>query len=76
MAALADTGFMLAVLAENDPRHQLCIGVLRREPQILVCDVVLPELAYLILRDLNHQTLARFLRSVGVARNLSFNNAN
>ena len=27
-------------------------------------DVVLPELAYLILRELGHQALARFLRSI------------
>ena len=68
MAPLADTGFLLAVLANDDPRHEVCVETLRREPQILVCDVVLPELAYLVLRDLNHRMLATFLRSVGVGR--------
>ena len=68
MAALADTGFLLAVLADNDPQHEICAQTLRQEPHLLVSDVVLPELAYLILRDMNHQTLARFLRSVGEGR--------
>ena len=59
MPTLLDTGFLVAVLADNDPRHELCVEVLRREPHVLLIDVVLAETAYLILRDMTHQALAR-----------------
>lgn len=42
--------------------------MLRRESHVLLTDVVLAETAYLILRDMTHQALARFLRSVGAGR--------
>ena len=68
MSALLDTGFLLAVIAENDPQHALCVQSLRQERGVLLPDVVLPELAYLVLRDMDHLTLARFLRSVGAGK--------
>lgn len=68
MASLLDTGFLLAILAENDSQHDECIKALAQEPHVLLTDVVLPELAYLILRDMNYLTLARFLRSVGAGQ--------
>jgi predicted nucleic acid-binding protein len=68
VAALLDTGFVLALLAENDPQHDECVAALAQEPHVLLTDVVLPELAYLILRNMDHQTLVRFLRSVGAGK--------
>lgn len=65
MAALLDTGFLLAIIAENDPYHSDCVRALKNERQVILPDIVLPELAYLVLRDMDHHTLARFLRSVG-----------
>jgi predicted nucleic acid-binding protein len=68
VAALLDTGFLLAVIAANDPYHTACVQALSRESQVILPDVVLPELAYLVLREMNHATLARFLRSVGAGQ--------
>jgi predicted nucleic acid-binding protein len=68
VAALLDTGFLLAVLAENDPQHAECLTALGQEPHVMLTDVVLPELAYLVLRNMDHHTLARFLRSVGAGQ--------
>lgn len=65
MAALLDTGFLLAIIAENDPYHSDCVRALKNERQVILPDIVLPELAYLVLRDMDHHTLALFLRSVG-----------
>jgi uncharacterized protein len=64
MAALLDTGFLLAVIDADDNLHSACVAVLESEPEPLFPDVVLPELAYLILRELGHKTLAAFLRSL------------
>lgn len=68
MAALLDTGFLLAVLSDNDRWHNDCVQTLAREPSVLLVDVVLPELAYLVLREMDSKVLARFLRSVGAGK--------
>lgn len=64
MAALLDTGFLLAVIDADDNLHAGCTAALESEASPLLPDVVLPELAYLILRELGHPILARFLRSI------------
>ncbi len=64
MPALLDTGFLLAVIDADDNFHPACAAALEAEPTPLLPDVVLPELAYLILRELGYQTLTTFLRSV------------
>lgn len=63
MAALLDTGFLLAVIDADDDLHAECAAALVSEPNPLLPDVVLPELAYLILRELGYPTLATFLRA-------------
>lgn len=68
MAALLDSGFIVALLADNDQRHDICVQTLRHEPHVLLPEVTLPEIAHLVLRDMDHQTLARFLRSVGAGK--------
>lgn len=50
MTALLDTGFLLAVLDQDDDLHAACVTTLLTEPQPLLPDVVLPELAYMVLR--------------------------
>jgi predicted nucleic acid-binding protein len=52
MTALLDTGFLLAVIDADDSLHTACTAALEAEPAPLLPDVVLPELAYLILREL------------------------
>lgn len=52
MTALLDTGFLLAVLDADDEFHKVCTEVLLSEPQPLLPDVILSELAFMILREL------------------------
>jgi predicted nucleic acid-binding protein len=64
MAALLDTGFLLAVIDADDHLHSSCVAGLQSESHPVLPDVVLPELSYLILRELGHSVLAKFLRAV------------
>jgi predicted nucleic acid-binding protein len=64
MAALLDTGFLLAVIDADDNLHAACVAALESETNPILPDVVLPELAYLILRELGYRTLTSFLRAV------------
>lgn len=64
MTALLDTGFLLAVIDADDSLHAACASALEAESAPLLPDVVLPELAYLILRELGYPALTTLLRSV------------
>ena len=64
MTALFDTGFLLAVLDADDSLHAACAVVLESETNPVLPDVVLPELAYLILRELGYSAITKFLRAV------------
>lgn len=64
MAALIDTGFFLAVMDADDELHQACKAVLESEKNPLLPDIVLPELAYLILRELGYSHLTTLLRAL------------
>jgi uncharacterized protein len=62
--SLIDTGFIFATLDEKDSHHESCIKAYEKEYFPLLPEIVLPELAYLILRELDVKTLVNFLRSV------------
>lgn len=64
MTALLDTGFLLAVLDADDEFHESCAAALLDEPQPLLPDVVLPELGFMILRELGYPVLVHFLQSI------------
>ena len=64
MTALLDTGFLLAVLDADDQHHPACSGALQAEPRVLLPDVVLPELGYMVLRELGYPVWVQFLTSV------------
>lgn len=64
MSALLDTGFLLAAIIENDDWHEICAETLEQESAPLLPDLVLPELAYLILRDSDYETLAELLDAI------------
>lgn len=64
MTALLDTGFLLAVLDADDEYHEACTAVLLSEPQPLLPDMVLPELGFMILRELGYPVLVRFLQTL------------
>lgn len=62
--SLYHTGFMLAVLNIEDNLHKPCIVAYKKENRSVLPEVVIPELAYMIMRDLGYDALAKFLRSV------------
>jgi len=64
MTSLLDTGVLLAAIAENDALHEICASALDEEPDLLLPEVVLPELAYLLIRDVGYVPLVGFLRSI------------
>jgi predicted nucleic acid-binding protein len=64
MAALLDTGFLLAVIDADDNLHAACAAALESETNPILPDVVLPELAYLMLRELGYPALTAFLRAI------------
>jgi uncharacterized protein len=61
MTALLDTGFLLAVIDADDNLHSSCVEALQSESHPVLPEVVLPELSYLILRELGHSVLATSL---------------
>jgi len=64
MTALLDTGFLLAVLDADDEMHDVCVIALSEERAPILPDMVIPELAYLVLRELGYPALIKFLDSV------------
>lgn len=62
--SLIDTGFMFAVLDESDEHHKSCAAAFETETNALLPEVVLPELAYLLLRRADYKNLNKFLLSV------------
>lgn len=65
MSALLDTGFLLAVIDADDDLHESCAAALRVQVNPLLPDVVIPELAYLILRELGYAPLTKLLGAIG-----------
>jgi hypothetical protein len=64
MTALLDTGFLLAVLDADDELHDICSLALEEEREPILPDMVIPELAYLVLRELGYPALIKFLDSI------------
>ena len=64
MSALLDTGFLLAVLDGDDEHHAACKASLLAESKPLLPDVDIPELAYMVLRELGYDVLVAFLNSL------------
>jgi predicted nucleic acid-binding protein len=62
--SLIDKGFLFATLDIRDPHHIDCSKAYKEEFYPLLPDMVLPEIAYLILREMDIETLVEFLRSV------------
>jgi predicted nucleic acid-binding protein len=62
MIVLLDTGF--SVLDSDDELHKQCADALLLEFKPVLPDVVLPELAYMILRELGYSVLVSFINSI------------
>lgn len=64
MTALLDTGFLLAMLAHNDPLHESCKTAMSQERTPLIPSPVLPEFAYMAIRDLGYDMFIQFMQTV------------
>ncbi|GIK58636.1 MAG: PIN domain-containing protein [Chloroflexi bacterium] len=64
MNALLDTGFLLAVLDADDKLHPACVKALQGTSNPILPDAVIPELAYMVLRELGYEVLITFLDSL------------
>ena len=64
MTALLGTGFLLAVLDADDKLHPTCVQTLQTEQSVLLPEPVLPELAYMVLRELGYPVLINFLQAI------------
>ena len=62
--SLFDTGFLLAVLNVEDEFYESCVVIYEKENRAILPEVVIPELAYMVMRDLGYEALVKFLRSV------------
>lgn len=62
---LIDSGFMYAVLDEDDAFHKPCSKAFETEENALLPEIVLTEVAYLILREGKYDVLIAFLRQIG-----------
>lgn len=64
MTGSTDTGFLLAAIDKKDPLHKSCLAALESEIAPYLPEIVLPELAYMILRGLGYKVLIDFTRSI------------
>jgi uncharacterized protein len=62
MTALLDTGFVLALLAPNDAAHDSCLQAMATERNPLLPTPVLPELAYMTIRNVGRNEFSTFVR--------------
>ncbi len=62
MTFIADSNFVYALYNANDIHHQDGMSLLSQNTEVmLVPDVVLPEVGYLIARDIGHSGMQTFL---------------
>ncbi len=62
--SLIDTGFMFAVLDNSDAHHTACADAYKNIRNALLPEAVLPELAFLLLRENKVKGLTDFLRYI------------
>ncbi|MER3433865.1 MAG: hypothetical protein C4288_10625 [Leptolyngbya sp. ERB_1_1] len=66
--AIADTGFVVALLNQRDNRHLDVVPIYTQRSQIILPQTVLAEVAYLLGRDAGIITVAAFLRGISASR--------
>jgi uncharacterized protein len=67
-AAIADTGFIVALLNQTDARHQDVAPIYKQHQPIWFPQTVLAEVAYLLGRDAGITTVVAFLRGLPKSR--------
>ncbi|MEB3883811.1 PIN domain-containing protein [Lyngbya sp. CCY1209] len=66
--AIADTGFVVALLNRGDRNHEAVVEVYRQMASIGLPQPALTEIAYLVGRDGGIGTAVKFLRSIETSR--------
>ncbi|MEA5580162.1 PIN domain-containing protein [Nodularia harveyana UHCC-0300] len=66
--AVADTGFVVALLNRLDTMHNSVAPVYVQQKQILLPQTVLAEVAYLVGRNAGSATLVAFLKGISASR--------
>lgn len=66
--AIADTGFVVALLNEADHYHRAVAVVYLQQQTILLPQTVLAETAYLLGREAGNRTVVAFLRGLAASR--------
>ena len=66
--AVADTGFVVALLNRLDTMHNSVRPVYTQQKQILLPQTVLAEVAYLVGRNAGSATLVAFLKGLSASR--------
>ncbi len=66
--AVADTGFVVALLNQADNHHREVTAVYLQQQTILLPQTVLAEVAYLLGREAGNRTVVAFLRGLVASR--------
>lgn len=66
--AVADTGFVVALLNRTDVRHEAVKAVYANQPSVLLPQTVLAEVAYLLGRDAGATVVVGFLKGLSTSR--------
>lgn len=66
--AVADTGFVVALLNRSDTMHSSVTTVYTQQKQILLPQTVLAEVAYLVGRNADLATVVAFLKGLSASR--------
>jgi len=66
--AVADTGFVVALLNRTDNRHNDVTSIYLQQQSILLPQTVLAEVAYLLGRDAGNLTVVAFLGGLAASR--------
>lgn len=61
ITAIADTGFVVALLNKSDTKHQDTVRIYAQQQLILLPQTVLAEVAYLLGREAGIRTVVQFL---------------
>lgn len=68
MIAVADTGFVVAMMNDRDRFHQLCLSVYVQQQLIYLPQSTLTEIAYLLNREVGTRQVADFLEKLARSR--------
>ncbi|MDT9178413.1 MAG: hypothetical protein P5702_23935 [Limnospira sp. PMC 1291.21] len=68
IGAIADTGFVVALLNRKDRQHVAVATIYQQHPTIALPQPALTEIAYLLGRDAGIPTVVQFLRSLDNSR--------